>query len=58
VVPSPAAGVDPRAVRHQSAQGRPLGVLAAARDPADHPTMGSLWCLRKVLTFLIVFFAL
>jgi hypothetical protein len=27
-------------------------------DPADLPTMGSLWCLRKVMTFLIVFFAL
>jgi hypothetical protein len=27
-------------------------------DPADLPTMGSLWCLRKVMTFLIFFFAL
>jgi hypothetical protein len=27
-------------------------------DPADLPTMGSLWCLRKVMTFLIVFLAL
>jgi hypothetical protein len=27
-------------------------------DPTDLPTMGSLWCLRKVMTFLIVFFAL
>jgi hypothetical protein len=27
-------------------------------DPADLPTMGSLWCTRKVMTFLIVFFAL
>jgi hypothetical protein len=24
--------------------------------PADLPTMGSLWCLWKVMTFLIVFF--
>jgi hypothetical protein len=27
-------------------------------DPADLPTMGSLWCLRKVMTSLIIFFAL
>jgi hypothetical protein len=27
-------------------------------DPVDLPTMGSLWCLRKVITSLIVFFAL
>jgi hypothetical protein len=27
-------------------------------DPADLPTMGSLWCLWKVMTSLIVFFAL
>jgi hypothetical protein len=27
-------------------------------DPADLPTMGSLWFLRNVMTFLIVFFAL
>jgi hypothetical protein len=25
-------------------------------DPADLPTMGSLWCLQKVMTFLIIFF--
>jgi hypothetical protein len=23
-------------------------------DPADLPTMGSLWCLRKVMSFLFV----
>jgi hypothetical protein len=27
-------------------------------NPADLPTMGSLWCLRKVMTSLIIFFAL
>jgi hypothetical protein len=27
-------------------------------NPADLPAMGSLWCLRNVMTFLIVFFAL
>jgi hypothetical protein len=27
-------------------------------DPADLATMGSMWCLRKVMTFLIVFFML
>jgi hypothetical protein len=27
-------------------------------DPADLPTMGSLWCLRKVMTSLIIFFTL
>jgi hypothetical protein len=27
-------------------------------DPADNPTMGSLRCLRKVMTFLIIFFTL
>jgi hypothetical protein len=27
-------------------------------DPADLPTMCSLWCLRKVMTSLIVFFTL
>jgi hypothetical protein len=27
-------------------------------DPVDLPTMDSLWCFRKVMTFLIVFFAL
>jgi hypothetical protein len=27
-------------------------------DPADHPTMGSLWCLQKVMIFLIIFFVL
>jgi hypothetical protein len=27
-------------------------------DPTDLPTMGSLLCLRKVMTFLIVFFTL
>jgi hypothetical protein len=27
-------------------------------DPSDLPTMGSLWCLRKVMIFLIIFFAL
>jgi hypothetical protein len=26
-------------------------------DPADHPTIGSMWCLQKVMTFLIIFFA-
>jgi hypothetical protein len=25
-------------------------------DPADLPTMGHLWCLWKVKTFLIIFF--
>jgi hypothetical protein len=25
-------------------------------DPADLPTMGSLWCLRKVMTSLYVIF--
>jgi hypothetical protein len=40
--------------------GRPradlLGVQAAARRhrPADLPTMGSLWCLRKVMTSLYI----
>jgi hypothetical protein len=27
-------------------------------DPMDLPTMGSLWCLRKVMTSFIVFFTL
>jgi hypothetical protein len=27
---------------------------ADGTDPADLPTMGSLWCLRKVMTFLYV----
>jgi hypothetical protein len=27
-------------------------------DPADLPTMSSLWCLWKVITSLIIFFAL
>jgi hypothetical protein len=27
-------------------------------DLADLPTMGSLWCLRKVMTSLIIFFTL
>jgi hypothetical protein len=27
-------------------------------DPADLPAIGSLWCLRKVMTSLIIFFAL
>jgi hypothetical protein len=27
-------------------------------DPADNPTMGSLRCLQKVMTFLIIFFTL
>jgi hypothetical protein len=27
-------------------------------DPADLPNMGSLWCLRKVMTSLTVFFTL
>jgi hypothetical protein len=33
-------------------------LLLDGTDPADLPTMGSLWCLRKVMTSLIVFFAL
>jgi hypothetical protein len=28
--------------------------LADGTDPADLPTMGSLWCLRKVMTSLYV----
>jgi hypothetical protein len=32
--------------------------LPDGTDPVDLPTMGSPWCLRKVMTFLIVFFAL
>jgi hypothetical protein len=32
--------------------------LPDSTDPADLPTMGSLWCLRKVMTSLIVFFTL
>ena len=32
--------------------------LPADTDPADLPTMGSLWCLRKVMTSLIILFAL
>jgi hypothetical protein len=28
--------------------------LAGGTDPADLPTMGSLWCLRKVMTSLYV----
>jgi hypothetical protein len=28
--------------------------LADGTDPSDLPTMGSLWCLRKVLTSLYV----
>jgi hypothetical protein len=32
--------------------------LPDGTDPADLPTMGSLWCLRKVMTALIIFFAL
>ena len=32
--------------------------LADGTDPTDLPTMASLWCLRKVMTSLIVFFAL
>jgi hypothetical protein len=33
-------------------------MLPEDTDLADLPTMGSLWCLRKVMTFLIVFFML
>jgi hypothetical protein len=29
-------------------------LLANDTDPADLPTMGSLWCLRKVMTYLYV----
>jgi hypothetical protein len=29
-------------------------LLADGTDPADLPTMGSLWCLRKVMTSLYV----
>jgi hypothetical protein len=29
-------------------------VAADGTDPADLPTMGSLWCLRKVMTSLYV----
>jgi hypothetical protein len=32
--------------------------LPDGTDPADLPTMGSLWCLRKVMTSLIFFFTL
>jgi hypothetical protein len=32
--------------------------LPDGTDPADLPTMGSLWCLQKVMTSLIVFFVL
>jgi hypothetical protein len=32
--------------------------LSEDTDPMDLPTMGSLWCLRKVMTFLIIFFTL
>jgi hypothetical protein len=28
--------------------------LADGTDPADLPTMGSLWCLRKIMTSLYV----
>jgi hypothetical protein len=31
-------------------------LLPEDTDSADLHTMGSLWCLRKVMTFLIVFF--
>jgi hypothetical protein len=33
-------------------------LLPDGTDPADLATMGSMWCLRKVMTFLIVFFML
>jgi hypothetical protein len=29
-------------------------LLADGTDPADLPTMGSLWCLRKVMASLYV----
>jgi hypothetical protein len=44
--------------------GRPRADLSEYRplpdgtDPADLPTMGSQWCPRKVMTSLIIFFAL
>jgi hypothetical protein len=44
--------------------GRPRADLSKCQplpdgtNPANLPTMGSLWCLRKVMTSLIVFFVL
>jgi hypothetical protein len=32
--------------------------LPNGTDPTDLPIMGSLWCLQKVMTSLVVFFAL
>jgi hypothetical protein len=59
-VPSPAADVDPERfdIGRPKANQSEYEPLPEDTDPADLPTMGSLWCIRKVMTFLIVFFAL
>jgi hypothetical protein len=58
-VPSPAEDVDPRAFRHRSAQGRPLGVLDAARRyrPSEPPHHGFSVVPPKGNDPLIIFFA-
>jgi hypothetical protein len=51
-MPAFAAPVELQAASHRSAIGRPIAILALEEehDPADKPTMGSMWCHRQVRT--------
>jgi hypothetical protein len=51
---SPSSALVPRAICDWSASRAPLRVRAPAEghDPRDHFTMGSVGCLRKVISYL------
>jgi hypothetical protein len=53
-VPSPAPDVDRFDIGRPKTDLSEYEAAADGTDPADLPTMRSLWCLRKVMTYLYV----